>query len=767
MSVVAWYVRFVIRRWRLVLLGLLLLSVGAVLVLGRARLGTSLGKLFLGETPAYQEYLALAREFASDEVVVVAIEDVAILTTENLDRLARVHDALRDLPDVARITSVHTAQHVRVRSGTLRARTYAEIARDRQDDLPGVLRLIQEDEIAGGLLVSKDGRHAAVVVELYPDADRPAEQIPSIVDRITSAMVGAGFPAKKLRLTGFLSVFAELMRQSEVNITRLFPLVGVVLLIVVWLLFRRLWPVAVTLGVSVLGVLWTVAFAVVLDPTISILMSIVPPVILIVGFSDVIHLCSAYLIELRAGLEKEEAVVAACTDVGVACIWTSATTFVGFVAMSFVPTPAFRMLGLVLGFGVAVALLIAVTLVPILFHLMPRPKPWRRGATSAVQDGLDHVLGWARGVSIQRPWWVIGAFAVVSVGVGVGLARFEIETAFTERLSESNPVSRDLRFFREHFGRTNQLDIFLSTPEKEGLFDADLMRRWAALEGEIEARADVEQVLSFVDLIRRVHRDFGGEGDLPRTRPGIAQYTLLLEMSGADALAQLVDFDRRRARIAVRLLEEKVRAAYDAGQAIATRATALLGDRVEVAPNGILYLLGGWLDEIVAGQRRGLLFTLVVVAIMMCFAVRSVRVGLWSMVPNAFPVLFLGGWLGLTTEAVDSDAMTLGMLAIGIGVDDTIHFLVRFRLESGRCADRATALDRTFGFAGRAIVMTTVTLALGFAPLALSEYATIQYFGTLLPLTLVVALLADLLLVPALARVGAMAFPPREAAARS
>ena len=128
------------------------------------------------------------------------------------------------------------------------------------------------------------------------------------------------------------------------------------------------------------------------------------------------------------------------------------------------------------------------------------------------------------------------------------------------------------------------------------------------------------------------------------------------------------------------------------------------------------------------------------------------------MIPNAFPLLVLGGTLGLVYDEVDSDTLFLAMLAIGIGVDDTIHFLMRFRLERSRSTDRQEALIRTFEFAGRAIIMTTVTLALGFAPFVLSGYFSIWILGVYLPLTLVVALLADLLLVPAMAQVGWIRF---------
>ena len=153
-------------------------------------------------------------------------------------------------------------------------------------------------------------------------------------------------------------------------------------------------------------------------------------------------------------------------------------------------------------------------------------------------------------------------------------------------------------------------------------------------------------------------------------------------------------------------------------------------------------------DELLAGQQRGLLFTFILVALMMCISLRSVGAGLWSMLPNMLPLLVLGGTIGLVQDETDSDTLILAMLAIGIGVDDTIHFLMRYRIEVGRGRTPSEAIAATFDFAGRGIVMTTVVLAIGFMPLAFTDYYSTKIMGTMLPYTLVVAVFADLL-VPA------------------
>jgi len=129
------------------------------------------------------------------------------------------------------------------------------------------------------------------------------------------------------------------------------------------------------------------------------------------------------------------------------------------------------------------------------------------------------------------------------------------------------------------------------------------------------------------------------------------------------------------------------------------------------------------------------------------------------MIPNALPLVVLGGTLGWTLDHVDSDILVIGMMAIGIAVDDTIHFLTRYRIEASRSADIRSAIRNTFAFTGRGIWMTTIILTLGMLPFNLSDYLSTRMMGSLMPLIFVMALVADLLLVPAMIRVGWLRFP--------
>ena len=753
-------IKFII-RYRYFVLGLLLIiTAGFGYIASRGVIASSIGNLFFGDDhPEYGRYKKRIREFANDEVFIVAYHDPDFLSPLKLHQLDAVIEKIKAIPDVGRVDSIINAQHTFARDDTLYVKKYADEVIDQPDRLSDVHASLMADDMLTGLVISNDGDHIAVIVELEPDDQRAVERGPLVVDEVLGIFKQAGFESANLHRVGLIATLSEVMVQTHFNLTRLFPYVCIVLLIVLYVMFYRFWPVFITMVVALIAVVWTIGFAVLLDRNINIFIAITPVVILIVTTSDVIHLCSAYMLELGRGKTKEAAIYSSGHDVGTACLMTSATTFVGFVSLSMVPVPAFKQMGLVLGFGVAVALLLAMTLTPILFWLMKQPAPWN-DEDSKSQRILTRLLFTIQTAVQKKPVLIVCIFAVGLAASFWGLLYFTIETDFSKRLDEKNSIRIDEKFYNMKFAGSNFLEVFISTPEPEGLLNPDVFRNVMAFQKKLEQMPEVDSVVSVVDLIETIDRElnsgqsFQSQGAL--TRQLLAQYLLLFEMSGGEDLDRLANYDYQTMRMAVRLSDTRVRFTFDLGNRVKQIARDVFGDKVSVHATGLTYLMGMFLDEIINGQRMGLVVAFVSILLLMIIWMKSVRIGLWSMLPNLLPILVLGGYLGWFYDEIDSDTITIAMIAIGIGVDDTIHFLMRWRFESTRTSGSAAALERTFHFSGRAIIITTVILTAGFAPFALSDYYSVRIMGTLLPLTLVVALLADLLFVPALVHLGAI-----------
>ena len=756
------YIRFVL-RWRVaILIGMGLVTLAAGAMLTRAVVSSSFIELFLGEDPAYHRYAALAERFGTDELLLVAFEAPEVLEPELQRRLRKVARQVERLPAVAQVRTALDAQKLDGADGTITVTPYARAARSKDADRAAVLAELTQDPFARGLLISEDGRHVALVAEMTQNSGRSAEETPALVAEVRRLFEEAGYAPDDLHVVGIPAVLSSIISETYFNLERIFPIVSIVLLLMVWLLFHRFWPAAISTGVALIAVIWTMGFSVLLEPKVSVLSSMIPAVILVIAFSDVIHLCSAYLLELGAGRSKLDAVLEAGSEVGAACLLTSVTTFFGFVSLSLIPTPAFRHLGVVFGFGVAVALVIAVTFVPILFSFLPEPKPWKRGTTGRIQRWLDDLLAWTARFTTRRPVAIVVTFGLLTGLMAYGATQITIETDFTQRLDEEHPYQRDIAYFHEHFAGATTIEVFLAREGERGLLDGEAFAAIVRFQDAVAAIPGVTRVTSLVDLMRLVHgafKDDGAPDVLPESSAALAQYLLLFEMSGGEDLEKMIDFDRTGMRMTATMPTQAFRETSYAAAEIEALAARMLPPEVEVEATGLVTLMGNWLGRILRGQMEGLSFAVLSIALLMMLGLRSIRVGLWSMIPNLLPLLFLFGYLGLAWDQVDSDVMALAIMAVGIGVDDTIHFLMRLKRESARSDSLAEAVSRTFQYAGRGIVLTTLILVAGFLPLAFSNYLSLWMMGTLLPMVFVVALLADLLLVPAMVALGWMRFP--------
>jgi predicted RND superfamily exporter protein len=753
------YFDWVLRHRLVVMLICVALSLASAASLSRAFIASSVGEMFFGDAPAYHSYLEQISQFGSDEFIAVSYDDPDPLSPASLDRLQRVVRTIEAMPEIARVTSLLDVQRIRSTPDGIAVETWAEAARAQPDKRAALLEELAQDRRGASVLLARSRTRASVLCELAINPQRTGEGGPAMVEAILNAFVAQGIPRSALHRAGMPAIVAECMVLTQYSLSVIFPIVVLVMLTIVTVLFRSPLPVALSMGVSMLSVLWTLGLATAFDPKLNIFHGILPAIIAVVAVSDVIHLWSAYLHSLSRGAKKDAAIRQSAEDVGRACLLTSATTFVGFVGMIFIPTPMFRSLGWQLGFGVAMALVLAMTLVPIAASIGATPSIQAQRMDNPVARLVDRLTARCATLSTRHPRAIIALFAIATAIAGWGAAISTLETSFLRRLDPDNPVRIDAAIFEAEYAGTQSIDVFITTPQPDGLLDPAIVTGLARMEEAVEAMPGVDTALSYVDLIRTIHETMGGAGALPTTRAALAQYLLLFELGGGTELDRIIDFDRQRTRMSLRLNEQRMRATSDIAKAAESLAADALPAGVHVEATSITTLTGRWLDEIVTGQRIGLAVSFMAITILMCIGLGSIRIGVISMIPNLLPLLVLVGTCGWMWGDVDSDTIVVMMMAIGIGVDDTIHFLMRHRIESSRCVDRSEAIRNTFGFAGRAIIMTTLALALGYAPFILSDYYSTRILGTLLPYTLAVAMVADLLLVPAFIQLGWLRFP--------
>ncbi len=600
-----------------------------------------------------------------------------------------------------------------------------------------------------GRLVSADGHTAAVNISLNLDEAGKAQALAEAVQaaRELVAAAAAEHPDVELHLAGLALTEQTLAEVTATDGASLIPLLFVIVLVTAALFLRSLLAALCTLVTVLLSIAVGMGVAGWLGYGINSVSVSAPTIIVTLAVADCIHLLSAFLARLRAGDDRRAALLASLRHKLYPIVLTSVTTAVGFLSMNFSDSPPFGQLGTISAAGVLGALWVTLGVLPALLLLLPF-----RAAAGAGR-------GW------QMRWladWVTRHSALVLVVGGVVIAvlvsiipRMELNDDPAGYFSEDIALTRALAVVEEELAGTQHVYFSLDSGEPEGVADPAFLERVARFVAWLRAQPEVTNVDAFTDTLQRLNQVMHGDDPdwyrLPDSRELAAQYLLLYEISvpyGQDVTYQ-VSTDKSSLKVSVVLHNQKSRVVD-----FERRAREWLAAH---APQQVTRGAGHAVSFASVGLRNiysmlyGAAFAIALVSLCLLLAFRSLRFGVVSVVPNLFPALLaLGLWSAFVQE-VNMAASVVFAATLGIVVDDTTHLLVAYRearLRAGLTA--VEALRATYASVGQALVTTSLALAAGFAVLTQSDFSVNATSGSLMAMTILIALLMDLLFVPAL-----------------
>ncbi|HPG24284.1 MAG TPA: MMPL family transporter, partial [Myxococcota bacterium] len=443
--------------------------------------------------------------------------------------------------------------------------------------------------------------------------------------------------------------------------------------------------------------------------------------------------------------------------VGVPCLLTSVTTAVGFASMSFVPIRSIGEGGIYQAIGVLAAFFFSITLLMALLSFGRATRPPTGEAVESAKGGVGtrRLLDAIARFNIQHRRPLIAAFAVFLVVFGIGATRVEVDSNWLDDFWESSWIYATTTRVDEEMGGTTNIIYLFDAGEDDGIKEPAVLREIDRIEQMAgEESWLVRKTYSIVDIVKDLNQVFH-EGDpawyrIPETREEVAQYLLLYESSGGEEAEEYVSSDYRRANLELRLRLAPTTATQDlvAKLSRSIEQEPLRETKLSLTGIGALWLR--LMDYIMSSQIQGFAIAFGVITAMMIVIFRSFRIGLISMVPNLAPVfLALGamGWFGIS---LDYNKVGIAAIALGISVDDTIHLMARFRHEFQVHGRYEKALEAAMSDVGRALILTSVALVLGFLVNGFSEMRAQALYGVLLSSALVVALVADFLFMPSL-----------------
>lgn len=613
------------------------------------------------------------------------------------------------------------------------------------------------EEISGGEMVASQfvsGKQTAhvMLVELAPTSQLPPAKQITLVNDLREIVTEHGLGTSGVYLSGLVALQGFAFQQIGIVLQTLLPLGGVLIALAVMVVFKRIEVILFTLLIAAISICWGIALGVVVYGKFSALMAAVPLMVLVISTADVIHLLSAYTAERSAGHEHVEALRKMFSEVGGACVLTSLTTFVGFASLIMVPSNTIRQFGFATAAGVASALLLSVLLAPLFLDwLNSRGKPIRASASSSrIAIALSKAC-----LTLSLRWYrqVLVAFVLLLAVSAVLTSRVTLDPDLTRRFRPTHSVTQSTKFFAEEFGGINAIELVLSGSAQD-LLDPQTFAGLTVFEEKCKSQLSATRVDSVATVVSPFLKtlDFKNELGMPeshRHAGAVIQLIRKIEPSVIDVLATR---EMNQLRVLVRIQQTSYMEMLEVSTAIMELAEATFGSRLEVREKGSAPMVGRAVREIIRGHMQGFMFCFTTIFILIVAGLRSLKLGWLSILPNLTPLFFLGGVLGMLYSRVDSDILAVATLGLGLAVDDTIHFLSRFRIELRSGQDVKAALDRTMSHTGVAIIRTTVILSVGFFPFAFAGYWSINMLGTYLITVLFAALVADLILLPAILR---------------
>ena len=527
----------------------------------------------------------------------------------------------------------------------------------------------------------------------------------------------------------------------------------VLIIVFLFIAFRSWWGIWLPMIIVTASMLWIVGFMGAINQPINIVLTVLPSIMFVVAMSDVIHLVSKYIDELRQGKPKTEAVKIAYREVGFATLLTSVTTAIGFLSLLTVPMGAIRVFGIFTAIGVLFAFILAYTLLPSLLVLVKPPKLVAKPLTS---NFWYKTLHQSFLIIIKHKGKIfIGFVLLITIGI-IGFQKVETNYFLLEDLREDNYMRQQFNYFDEAYMGLRPFEISIEVKDTQNsVFDYEVLSSINQIDSFLVSDFGLAQTFSLASALKIANRtEHGGQSTYYKfpnrtdAKGFIKQFEKLGEKVG---LNQLIDSTGRFTRISSTMGDIGKQAADEKNnQLIDFIQTNIDSTLVDVRLTGTGYILDKNMTSISTNLTYGLLLAILIVSLLMGLLYRNIKMVLIALVPNVLPLLFLAAILGYAGIDLKVSTAIIFTIAFGIAVDDTIHFMSKFKLELNKGRSSLYALKRTYLSTGRAIILTSLIICAGFLLLLFSDFLGTFYIGLLISLTLLFAVFADLILLPVL-----------------
>ncbi|EJC6992344.1 TPA: MMPL family transporter [Vibrio parahaemolyticus] len=684
--------------------------------------------------------------------IVIAPEDGDIFTPQTLSLIQKITVDAWQVPYSSRVDSIANYQHTEAFDDDLLVEDllYSEYELT-PERISKVKSIALSEPVLKSALVSEKGDVTVVNITVQlPEMDKTAEveevvsSINAMIDRYQRA-----YPDVTFHKAGIIAMNHAFMTAAQDDSSTLVPTMLVVILVFLTIMLRSILSVIATLIVIIGSVMATMGISGWAGMFLSTATVNVPTLIMTLAVADCVHVIATMRQSMKNGFTKAQSIERSIALNFVPILITSVTTAIGFLMMNMSDSPVLRDFGNLSALGVMVACFLSVTLLPALLKLLPiRVKMETSQDQKHVMDRLGDFV-----VSQRRALLPLSVVVIVVCASLIPLNKVNDESV--EYFGQRNEFRQAADFMEERISGMTNISIAIKTNESQGIAAPDFLNTIGEFSSWLRDQPETDHVATLADVYKRLNKNMHGDDEayysLPQERELAAQYLLLYEMSlpyGLD-LNNQINVDKSSIKMVLTVANlgsvELVDLENRIYQWFAEHAPQY--QVVASSPSLMFAHIG---ETNMASMLSTLPITLVLISALLIFALRSVRLGLISLMPNIAPAVIGFGLWALISGEINLGLSVVVTLTLGIVVDDAVHFLSKYQRARREGQTAEQAVRYAFHTVGRALWITTVVLVAGFSVLAMSSFRLNADMGQLSAIVIFIALVVDFLFLPTL-----------------
>jgi len=746
---------------------------------------TSSEAMLHADDPSLLEYNRFRDQFGRAELIIIAVQAPEVFNARFLAQLQSFHTALEEeIPYLREVTSLINARNTRGQNDELIVEDLLEgWPLEKSFDLQALKTRVMGNPLYVNHYISQDARVAAVIIETEASVQEPVaeeELLQSFGEVEMEVPGGIGdshyFSAKENReVVEAVNRVVQRHQSKDFLLTAsggpvvvdafnratlrdvYFCIVMSLLSVTIFLafLFRRLSGVLIPMLVINSSLASTLGLMALFSVSIKITTAVIPAFLLAVGVCDSVHVLAIFYRQIEQGRSKEDAIAFALGHSGLPILMTSITTIAAVLSFTLAELSAIVEIGFFAAAGVGLAFIYTIAMLPAMLALTPLKS------SVAVAKGsarIDRILLGIANFSTSHPIKIIVLSLIVFGVFSPAIFQLKFSHNIVEYFPDSMPYRHDITLIDRNLKGTVTLELVLDTGRENGLYDPWILNQIENFCRHIEQidRSDISvgKVYAITDVLKETHRALNENNPkfyrVPGNRQIIAQEFLLFENSGSDDLERIVDSQFSKTRITIKTPWVDAVICRDFIREIDQKLKSFGFEQATLQVTGLMSLMVRAIIAAIYSMAKSYVIALVVITILMIFLIGDWKLGLLSMIPNLLPIIITMGLMGLSGNPLDLNSIMIGSIALGVVVDDTVHFMYNFQKYYTKSSDPYFAVRETLLGTGRALLITSLVLSTGFFILMLASLNHLIRFGFFTGIAILIALLADFLLVPAM-----------------